>query len=102
MLELFAFHFVACAETIEDDPITRILLFGYLIIKVWDRDVGNPDDFLGQVVLPFSSFPLCPHDVRKTSDEVFANFLSPGGRKFGGEMVPFVTATLKRRKQRRN
>lgn len=31
----------------------QLELFGYLVIDVWDKDVGNPDDFLGRVLIPF-------------------------------------------------
>jgi hypothetical protein len=56
-----------------DDPIIRIVLLGYLVIKVWDRDLGNPDDFLGQVIIPLSSLPLCPSHLAEVSQEKWYN-----------------------------
>ena len=36
----------------------QILLSGYLLVEVWDRDFGNPDDFIGRLVIPLASLPL--------------------------------------------
>ena len=39
-------------------------LFGYLAIDVWDKDLGNPDDFLGRVLIPFREIPTDSHSPK--------------------------------------
>ena len=35
----------------------ELLLFGYLLIEVWDYDKVNQDDFLGRIVVPLCDVP---------------------------------------------
>lgn len=52
----------------------KLLLFGFLIIEVWDYDKVNPDDFLGRIV-----FPLC--DIPATNNKEFTLPLKRKGVK---------------------
>lgn len=45
----------------------KILLLGYLLIEIWDHDFGNPDDFIGRLVIPLSSLPLSRVSATPTS-----------------------------------
>ena len=43
-----------------DGGSVKVVLLGYLVVEVWDHDMGNPDDFLGCVLIPLSSLTLTP------------------------------------------
>ncbi len=66
MLLLFSINIVIIVIVIivviiillESPTSFKILLLGYLSLEIWDRDFGNPDDFIGRLVIPLSSLPL--------------------------------------------